>query len=272
MSAGQFSLKGRTAVITGAAGGIGRGIALALGQRGCHLALVDVNREALDEVGGELMRLGVRVSLHHADIAQAAEITALPEAVRDIHGGADLVFNNAGVALAGQFEQVAEQDFEWLLSINLLGVVRMSRAFLPLLKAAPEGRLVNVSSLFGLIAPPGQTAYATSKFAVNGFSQALRHELVGSSVGVTIVYPGGVATGIARHARGQEGLTDAQAAERRARLERLLKMPPERAGEIIVSGVEARRARILVGGDAKIAALVARLAPVNYWRLLQRGT
>jgi NAD(P)-dependent dehydrogenase (short-subunit alcohol dehydrogenase family) len=267
----RFVLAGRTAVVTGAAGGIGRAVALALARRGCHLALIDVNRDGLDETGALVMGLGLRVSLHHADLAKPTSIAALPRAVRDVHGGADVLFNNAGVALAGQFDEVSEEDFEWLLSVNLLGVVRMSRAFLPLLKAAPQARLVNVCSLFGLIAPPGQAAYATSKFAVNGFSQALRHELKGSSVGVAIVYPGGVATGIARDARGQEGLTETQAAERRARMKRLLKMPPEQAGEIIVSGVEAGRARILVGRDAKLAAFVARLAPVNYWNLLQRG-
>jgi NAD(P)-dependent dehydrogenase (short-subunit alcohol dehydrogenase family) len=280
MSGGPFVLDGKTALVTGAAGGIGRAIALCLAERGCNLALVDIDQPGLAQTGELALGVhatkagagGLTISLHHADLAQPADIAALPAAVQARHPGVDLLVNNAGVALAGGFEAVDSHDFEWLLAINLLGVVRMSKAFLPLLRAAPEARLVNVSSLFGLIAPPGQTAYSTSKFAVNGFSQALAHELAGSSVGVSIVYPGGVATGIGRNARGQDGLSAQEAAQRRARLDRLLKMAPERAGQIIVDGIQARRARILVGRDAKIASFVARLAPASYWRLLKGAT
>lgn len=271
MSRGAYRLKDRTAVVTGAASGIGRALAVALAMRGCHLALVDIQVEDLDETAAQVEGLGVRVSQHPLDISSAMEVAALPAAVVAAHGAVDVVINNAGVALAGRFDQIRQEDFDWLLSINLGGLVHMTRAFLPLLREVDEGRLVNVSSLFGLIAPPGQTAYATSKFAVNGFSQALANELAGTSVDVSIVYPGGVATSIAKHARGQDGLSEAQAADRRERLKRLLKMPPERAAQIILDGIVARRRRILVGNDAKIAALVARLAPVGYWRLLQRG-
>ena len=149
-----------------------------------------------------LVPAAIQVTRHALDVADSAAITALPQAIFAAHGGLDLLVNNAGVALGGTFEDVAADDFDWLFSINFQGVVRMTRAFLPLLKASDDARLVNVSSVFGLIAPPGQAAYCASKFAVRGFSECLRHELAGTSVGVSVVHPGGVATSIARNARG----------------------------------------------------------------------
>jgi short-subunit dehydrogenase len=144
----------------------------------------------------------------------------------------------------------------------------MTRAFLPLLQTSEEARLVNISSLFGLIAPPGQTAYCASKFAVRGFSEALRHELAETGIGVTVVHPGGVATSIAKNARLPRSLSEEELAKRRKFFDSVLTMPPEIAGEIIVRGVENRKPRILVGRDAKYAALVERLMPVTYWNWL----
>jgi short-subunit dehydrogenase len=142
--------------------------------------------------------------------------------------------------------------------------------FLPLLHVSDDARIVNVSSVYGLISPPGQSAYSASKFAVRGFSNALRHELEGTRIGVTVVHPGGVATAIARSARAPAGVPAAEIAARRAASEKMLRMAPERAGEIIVRAVERRRARVLVGADAVLVALVERLAPVRYWRVLAR--
>lgn len=190
-------LENRTAVVTGAASGIGRAIAISAAKRGCHLALVDRDHDGLEETRDLLAPHGVRVSLHSLDLTDRAGIAALPEAVLAQHEGVDLLVNNAGVALGGAFEDISEEDFDWLFEINVSAVVRMTRHFLPLLRLSPEARIVNISSLYGLIAPPGQTAYAASKFAVRGFSDALRHELAGSSIGVTVVHPGGVATAIA---------------------------------------------------------------------------
>src|SRR5262249_30256406 len=150
------------------------------------------------------------------------------------------------------------------------GVVQMTRAFLPLLHKSEEARLVNMSSLFGLIAPPGQTAYCASKFAVRGFSEALRHELAGTRIGVTVVHPGGVATSIAKTARLPGGMSEADVERQRKYFESVLTMPPETAGEIIVRGVEQRKPRIVVGRDAQFAALVERLMPVTYWNWLGR--
>ena len=261
-------LKDRTAVVTGAGSGIGRAIAQSLAQRGCHLALADISEAGLAETAWLVKSANVRVTSHRLDVADREAVAAFPDIVAAAHGGAALLFNNAGVAVGGTFDQISERDFEWLFEINFWAVVRLTRAFMPLLKASDEARLVNLSSLFGLISPPGQTAYAASKFAVRGFSNALRFELQGSNVGVTVVHPGGVATKIADNARRPAGTSNAEVNEQIERARRVLTMPPAQAGEIIVKAVERRAARVLVGRDAKMMALLERLAPVSYWNIL----
>jgi NAD(P)-dependent dehydrogenase (short-subunit alcohol dehydrogenase family) len=269
-----LKLKGRTAVVTGAAGGIGRAIAVSLARRGCHLALADIDDAALahtaTEIAGNHAHDDVRISRHHLDVSDRAAVSALPTQVTAEHGRVDVLVNNAGVAVGGTFLEVAESDFDWLFGINFWGVVQMTRAFLPLLQKSEEARLVNISSLYGLIAPPGQTAYCASKFAVRGFSEALRHELAGTRIGVTVVHPGGVATSIAKNARQPSCLSEEEAARRRKFFDSFLTMRPEIAGEIIVRGVENRKPRILVGSDAKYASLLERLMPVTYWSWLRR--
>lgn len=261
-------LAGRTAVITGAAGGIGRAIAMSLAVRRCHLALADIDEAGMTETSNQARVHGVRVSRHAVDVADRGAVAELPDIVAAEHGSVDILVNNAGVALGGTFEQIAEEDFEWLFDINFWAVVRMTRAFLPLLRASDDARVVNLSSVYGMIAPPEQVAYSASKFAVRGFSEALRHELAGSNVGVTVVHPGGVNTSIAEKARVPAGVTEEEIAQRRARHRKLLTMPPEIAGETIVHGIERRQSRVLVGSDAKVISLVARMLPVSYWRLL----
>ena len=209
-----MNLKGRVAVVTGAGSGIGRGISLALARRGCHLALADIDGAGMAETALQAAALGVTTSRHAIDVAERAAVAALPEAVRAAHGRIDLLVNNAGVALGGTFEQVSETDFDWLMAINFDAVVRMTRAFLPLLHTSDDARIVNVSSVYGLISPPGQSAYSASKFAVRGFSNALRHELAGTRIGVTVVHPGGVATAIIRSARVAADLDPAMVAAR----------------------------------------------------------
>jgi NAD(P)-dependent dehydrogenase (short-subunit alcohol dehydrogenase family) len=265
----RMQLKDRTAVVTGAAGGIGRAIAVSLARRGCHLALADINDTGLVETGALVTRPGLRLSQHYLDVADRAAVAAFPGAVQTAHQGVDLLINNAGVALGGTFEQLSEEDFEWLFDINFWGVVRLTRAFLPLLKASDDARIVNLSSIFGIIAPPGHSAYVASKFAVRGFSNALRLELEGTSIGVTVVHPGGVATSIARNARVAAAISAEEAARGREDFSRHLRLAPERAGEIIVRGVERRQLRVLVGSDAKLVAMIERLAPVSYGRFLR---
>jgi len=269
---GPMQLRDRTALITGAASGIGRAISLSLAKRGCHLALADRDESGLTETVKLARPFGVRISTHHLDVADCAAIAALPAAILAHHPRLDILVNNAGVALGGTFEEVEEEAFAWLFEINFWGVVRMTRAFLPILKASDDARIVNLSSLYGLVSPPGQTAYSASKFAVRGFSNALRLELANTKVGVTVVHPGGVATSIAKNARVAGTTSPEEAARRLKQMQNVLRMPPERAGEIIVTAAERRRARVIVGNDAKIIALLERLFPVSNMQLLLRAT
>ncbi|HKO95653.1 MAG TPA: SDR family NAD(P)-dependent oxidoreductase [Pyrinomonadaceae bacterium] len=264
----RMRLEGRTAVITGAAGGIGRAIAVSLARRGCHLALADVDEAGMAGTADLVRSNGVRVSRHHLDVADRVGVAEFPARVAAEHPGVDLLVNNAGVAVGGTFDQVSEEDFEWLFEINFWGVVRMTRAFMPALRASGDSRVVNLSSVFGLIAPPEHVAYVASKFAVRGFSEALRHELDGSGVGVTVVHPGGVATSISTKARIPAGVSAEEVERRLEQFRKLLRLPAEVAGETIVRGIERRKARVLVGSDAKVISAIARMMPVSYWKVL----
>jgi len=265
----MFPLAGAVAVVTGAASGIGAALSEALAARGCHLALVDRDAVGLAATAGRCG--GVAVSTHVLDLADRAAIAALPEAVLAVHGRVSVLVNNAGVALGGQFSQLSLDDFAWLIDINLWGVVRMTHAFLPVLAAQPLAQIVNLSSLFGIIAPAGQTAYAASKFAVRGFSESLRAELADTGIGVTVIHPGGVATAIARNARmGQKVQMDPETqANASKRMDRLLRLPPAAAAARIVLGITRREKRVLVGRDAKVMAFIQWLFPVSYNRVLK---
>ena len=267
-----WTLRGGVAVITGAASGIGAALAVDLARRGMHLALVDLNAAGLDATAAQARTAGVTVSTHAMDVADHAAVAALPAAVLATHGHVTALVNNAGVAIGGMFEQVDAGDFDWLMDINFGATVRLTRAFLPLLARESAAQLVNVSSIFGIIAPPAQTAYSASKFAVRGFSESLRHELemAGSPVGVTIVHPGGVRTSISENARLAKGLDAADVARERANWRSLLALAPEKAAESIAVAIERREPRVLVGQDAKTAALVQRLFPVTYWKHVAR--
>ena len=163
-------LAGRTAVITGAASGIGRAIAVSLAQRGCHVALADIDDSGMAETAKLVRRDALRVSQHRIDVADRVAVADFPKAVESEHAGVDERVNNSGVGVGGTLDQVSEADFDWLFEINFWGVVRITRAFLPLLKKSDDARIVNLSSIYGVIAPPEQTAYSASKFAVRGFS------------------------------------------------------------------------------------------------------
>ena len=272
MALEPWTLRGGVAVITGAASGIGAALAVDLARRGMHLALVDLNPVGLEATAAQARTAGVTVSTHPMDVADHAAVAALPAAVVATHGHVTALVNNAGVAIGGMFEQVAAEDFDWLMDINFGATVRLTRAFLPLLAREGAAQLVNVSSIFGIIAPPGQTAYAASKFAVRGFSESLRHELemANSPVGVTIVHPGGVRTAISENARLAKGLDEAEVARERANWRSLLALDPAKAAEIIADAIARRAPRVLVGSDAKGAALVQRLFPVGYWKHVAR--
>ncbi len=268
--AARFVFLGRTALVTGAASGIGAALSLALADRGCALALADRDGAGLAFVAASARGRGVAVSEHVIDLTDAAAIAALPAAVQARHGGLQLLINNAGVALAGRFEETDLDDVAWLMDVNLHAVMRLTHACLPLLRAEPQAQIVNLSSVFGIVAPAGQAAYAASKFAVRGFSEALAHEVAGTGLGVTLVHPGGVATRIAKNARIPRGLDPDEAARGLAAFERLLTMDPQTVAAAILRGVEARAPRLVIGKDARRALMIQRLMPVRYWSLIRR--
>ena len=269
----RFAFAGRTCVVTGAAGGIGAALSLELARRRAVLVLIDRDAVRLSRVAG-LAREGgaAAVDEHVIDLADGGDRLDLAQRVATAHGGADLLVNNAGVALAGDFAQNEMADVEWLLEINLMAVLRMTKAFLPQLLARPGAHIVNLSSLFGLVAPAGQVAYSTSKFAVRGFSEALRHELAGRDVGVTVVHPGGVRTDIARSAR-ISGPDPEGTVRRQTDLfsDRALRLPPEEAARLIVRAVQERRPRLVITREAKLGDLLARVAPARYWQIVRRA-
>lgn len=264
-----FQFDGKTAVITGAASGIGEALARELASRACNLALADINADALETVAASLRSNEIRVTSHTLDVGDRDAIHAFADTVKAEHGGADLLFNNAGVAIGGTFDQISESDFEWLVNINFWGPIRMARAFMPLLKGSEDAHITNISSIFGVIAPAGQTAYSASKFGVRGFSDALRHELQGSKIGVTTVHPGGVATNIAKQARVPKGTSQAEIDATQKQAAANLVMPPPQAAGIILRGVERRKPRVLVGRDAHLLAWMEKISPSRYWSMMK---
>ncbi|MPQ97051.1 SDR family NAD(P)-dependent oxidoreductase [Modestobacter sp. I12A-02628] len=265
-----YVVAGGTAVVTGAAGGIGSALAHSLAARGSHLVLVDRDAERLELVAKTVRAAHPAVTLttHVADLSDAEQTRRLGETLAAGHPETTLLVNNAGVALGGRFDQTTLEEFEWVITINFTAAVRLTHALLPVLKTHPGAHVVNVSSLFGLIAPAGQTAYSASKFAIRGFTEALRHELVDDGIGVTSVHPGGIRTGIAAAARVASGVPQAEAEAGKKQFEKLLTFPPEQAAELIVAAVEKRRPRLLIGMSAVVPDLLARVAPGSYGRLL----
>jgi short-subunit dehydrogenase len=252
-----------TAVITGAAGGIGRGIALELARRGCGLALVDVDADGL----AETQRLaGGRASLHQTDVSDRAAMAALPDAVRAAHGGMQVLINNAGVSVAAPVAALALDDLEWLMGVNFWGTVHACKFFLPELLAQPAARIGTVLSDFALFSLPTKSAYCASKFALRGFCEALRAELIDSGVRLTCAYPGPVDTGLV--ARGRAWDADKQALEAAFVAERAL--PVETVARRIVAAVERGRPRVLIGRETWAIDLAMRLMPAATGTLVGR--
>ncbi len=257
------------AVITGAGSGIGRALALALACEGCGLALADKDAAAVANTAADAKKAGAgTVSTHGVDVADLAAMTRFRDEVKQAHGYVQLLINNAGVALAGELEEISVEDMRWLFDINFWGVVHGTRLFLPLLRENREAQIVNISSIFGIIAVAGQSAYAASKFAVRGLSEALRHELAGSGIRVTTVHPGGVRTNIARNARLPAKSDPVRRDRMVRRFERLARTTPDQAAARILRGIKRGEQRILVGQDAKLMAALRWLMPVGYWRAI----
>jgi NAD(P)-dependent dehydrogenase (short-subunit alcohol dehydrogenase family) len=256
------------AVVTGAGSGIGRALAQQLAAAGSALALADIDEAGLLETAQSLVKKSALLTTHVLDVADEAGVRSFSADVTGRHGRVTLLINNAGVSLHGDFEEISLDDFRWLMNINFWGTVYGVNYFLPRLKQEKRAHIVNLSSVFGIIAPPGQAPYSASKFAVRGFTEALRHELEGSNVGVSCVHPGGIKTPIARHSRMGAGASASKRQENIERFERLARTPPEKAAERILRGVERREPRILIGTDAYQIDVLQRLRPASYWKTL----
>ncbi|WP_431813838.1 SDR family NAD(P)-dependent oxidoreductase [Kocuria sp. cx-455] len=269
---GPFDFGGGSGVITGAASGIGRAIAMNLAGRGNDLALVDRDRSGLDAVRAELTRQypDSVISTHVVDLAQPTDFDDLATAVAAVHPRVSLLINNAGVALNGTVDEISMADLDWVLAINLRAPIAMTKSFLPHLQRESGSYIVNVSSLYGLVAPAGQSAYAASKFGIRGFTLALQSELIPRGIGVSVVHPGGIATNIARNSRTGSLLDPEEAQRRRAGFARFLTMPPERAAAQIVDAVAHRRERVIITRTAVLVDVISRLMPVNHRHYLAR--
>lgn len=266
------NFENKVAAITGAGSGMGRTLALDLARRGCHLALSDVNEAGLAETVQLVAAASpsVKVTSQRLDVADRAAMVAWADQVVADHGKANLIFNNAGVGLGATVSGMKIEDFEWLMNINFWGVVYGTQAFLPHLKAAGEGHVINTSSLFGLLAVPSQSAYNAAKFAVRGFTESLRQELdmLDCGVSATSVHPGGIKTAIARNARMDSSVRaigmDEQTSSRK--FEKNFITTAEKAAAIILRAVERDQRRVLVGPDAVLLDKVVRLFPSAYQR------
>jgi butyryl-CoA dehydrogenase len=262
-------LEQSVAVITGAATGIGRALAARLAEEGARLCLADINKKQLDVVAHALTAKGCDVVAHAVDVSDRRQVEVLAQNAVEHFGRVDILINNAGVALCGTVEEVSLADIEWLMGINFWGTVYGVKYFLPILKQQQKAYIVNMSSVFGMIAPPGEAAYSASKFAVRGFTEALRHELNDTNVQVSSVHPGGIRTGIAKTSRLGASADARKREEDAAKFEFLARTTPEQAADRIVSGMLQGETRILIGRDAAQIDLIHRLFPERYWRVIK---
>jgi NAD(P)-dependent dehydrogenase (short-subunit alcohol dehydrogenase family) len=265
------TLDNSVVVITGAGSGMGREMALLAARRGALLAISDWNEQALAETVDLVKGVGAReLRSDVVDVSDRAAVASLATAVAEQFGRVNMVINNAGVTVTGDFEEMAYEDFDWIVGVNFMGVVNGTKEFLPHLIDSGDGHLVNISSLFGLISMPGQTAYNATKYAVRGFTEALRQEMLmnGHDVAVTCVHPGGIKTGIARNGR-KTASQDAEAIDSFFE-KKLARMTPEKAARIILDGALAGKARVLVGIDAHALHHFAKIVGSRYQDLVAR--
>lgn len=258
--------QGSVAVVTGAASGIGKALALKLATKGCHLALADKDLQGLETLQQQIEALGVECFVASLDVSDNQAFIAFAQQVNNKFTRVDMLFNNAGVSLIDSVENQSIEDFHWLMNINFWGVVHGTNAFLPYLKASPSGHIVNISSLFGLLSLPLQSAYNASKYAVRGFTEALKMEMAGSKLSVHCVHPGGIKTNITNNAKvSTNAIPKSQLI---ADFNKQAKTTPDEAANVILLGIEKNRRRILVGGDAKLLDRIARWFPSSYEKLL----
>ena len=270
------NFKNKVAAITGAASGMGRTLAVELAKRGCHLSLSDVNEAGLAETAALAGKHGVKVTTQKLDVSNREAVFAWADQTAMDHGQVNLIFNNAGVALTVNLDMVQQRDFDWIMGINFWGVVYGTQAFLPHLKKSRDGHVINTSSLFGLMAVPSQGTYNASKFAVRGYTEALRMELemAGEGVSATCVHPGGIATNIAKAGKidpGMERISGVSIEKQRKLADKLINVTTaESAALQILKAVENNERRVLVGPDARMLDKIVRVLGSAYQVLVMR--
>ncbi|MEW6079562.1 MAG: SDR family oxidoreductase [Thermodesulfobacteriota bacterium] len=263
------SLRGKVVVVTGAASGIGRALSLILAGEGCCLAIADMNEEGLRETAAMAEKRGAAAMTCRLDVSAAEDVRGFAAGVVEKFGRVDIVINNAGITTVGVVDETNHDGFKRVMEVNFWGVYNGVIAFLPYLRRQNAGRIVNISSVFGLWGIPTQAAYNCSKFAVRGLSESLAQELAGTGVGVSCVYPGGIKTNIARSARFQQSYGPLEDKEAFTKLfERLALTTPEKAAAVIVKGIKSGRARILIGPDAYAMDVTQRLFPTLYQKII----
>ena len=270
------SFLNKTAVITGAGSGMGRYLAVLLAKAGCNVAICDINEDALAGTSKLVNHYNVACSTHTVDIGDKEQIDALYEEVIQRHKTVDLLFNNAGITVLSNFENMPEKDWDRVINVNFHGVVNLTRKFLSHLSERPEAALVNTSSIFGMITVPNQSVYHAAKFAVRGFTESITKEFKGTNLQIHAVHPGHIGTNILASAKREESAPDLSlvnivgknvSQEEQGRIFRENGMHPSRAAQIILEGVKAKKSRILVGLDAKVMDLSQRLTPTHYQKL-----
>jgi NADP-dependent 3-hydroxy acid dehydrogenase YdfG len=261
---------GKVAVVTGAGSGIGQALAIELARSGAKVAISDVDTEGLAITELALKDIGAPVKSDRLDVTEREAFELYADAVKEHFGVVHQIYNNAGIAYTGDIEVTAYKDIEKIMDVDFYGVVNGTKSFLPHLIASGDGHVVNVSSVFGLLAVPGQAAYNAAKFAVRGFTEALRQEMAlnGHPVKVTTVHPGGIKTGIARNMTAAEGIDVEKLANTFDR--RLASTTPEQAAKTILDGVRKNKARVLIGNDAKVLDLLVRVTGPGYLRLVPK--
>lgn len=265
-------LTDKVVVVTGAGSGIGRETALAFAKKGCPLALCDIDVATMDETAKLVIDGGGQATTHRVDVADSAQVAAFADEVVRAHGAVHVLINNAGVTIMSSFEEHSLEDIDWIFGVNLWGVVYCCKAFLPHLVRAGEGHIVNLSSVFGIIAPPLQTTYCATKFAVRGFSESLRAELAEKNIGVTSVHPGTIQTNIVRDARIQSSAGGEDMRSRTMRTFDRWGTSPTVVANRIVRAVEHNSPRVLVTGEARLADALKRLMPATTDGLVARMT
>lgn len=270
------TLQNSVIAITGASSGIGRALAIQACKEGAKIALSDVNEAELENTKQQCLQHTSEVLVTVLDVSKRSQVNNWADEVVKHYGNVNVIINNAGVNLTASFDEMTQKDFEWVMDIDFWGVVYGCRAFLPHLKKADWGQVVNISSLFGLLSVPNQSAYNAAKFAVRGFSESLRMELElsGDSVGVSCIHPGGVNTNIVNNARFGKQVGKSFSIEKQKEFfaKKLARTSPEIAAKDILDGIKNNTKRVLVGNDAKILDIIQRLLPTRYQQLVLRVT